>query len=168
MIYLLDANVLIDANRDYYPIDSVQEFWDWLVFQGNQGNVKIPAEIYEELKNGSSEDQLTVWAKNKVVEDALLLDEDPDPELVQKVVFEGYADDLTDIEVDQLGQDPFLIAYALGDVLGRRVVTKEVSRPSKRRQNRKVPDVCATFGITSINAFEFNRALGFRTDWNKP
>ena len=30
VLYLLDANVLIDANRDYYPIHRVPEFWDWL------------------------------------------------------------------------------------------------------------------------------------------
>ena len=31
MLYLLDANVFIDANRDYYPLDRFPEFWDWLV-----------------------------------------------------------------------------------------------------------------------------------------
>ncbi len=31
MLYLLDANVLIDADRDYYPIDRVPEFWDWIL-----------------------------------------------------------------------------------------------------------------------------------------
>ena len=42
MRFLLDANVLIDANRDYYPIERIPEFWDWLAYQGRQGNVKIP------------------------------------------------------------------------------------------------------------------------------
>lgn len=37
MLYLLDANVLIDANRDYYPISRVPEFWDWLVHLGHRG-----------------------------------------------------------------------------------------------------------------------------------
>jgi len=37
MLYLLDANTLIDAKRDYYPIDRVPEFWSWLIFQGQQG-----------------------------------------------------------------------------------------------------------------------------------
>ena len=27
MLYLLDANVLIDASRYYYPIQRVPEFW---------------------------------------------------------------------------------------------------------------------------------------------
>ena len=30
LLYLLDANVLIDAHRDYYPLGRVPEFWDGL------------------------------------------------------------------------------------------------------------------------------------------
>lgn len=46
MLYLLDANVLIDANRDYYQMSRVPEFWDWLVEMGTHGLVKIPLEVY--------------------------------------------------------------------------------------------------------------------------
>lgn len=82
MIYLLDANVLIDANRDYYPIDRVPEFWEWLVHQGQSESVKIPIEIFEEIKDG--DDQLANWAKEDGVEDALLLDEAADPLSLRK------------------------------------------------------------------------------------
>ena len=49
LLFLLDANTLIDAKRDYYPIDRIPEFWDWLIFQGQQGKIKIPIEVYEEF-----------------------------------------------------------------------------------------------------------------------
>ena len=49
VLYLLDANVLIDANRDYYPIARVPEFWDWLLEMGRLGRIRIPLEIYEEV-----------------------------------------------------------------------------------------------------------------------
>lgn len=55
MLYLLDANVLITAHNNYYPIDRFPEFWDWLAHQGNQGNLKIPVEIYEEIKEGGTD-----------------------------------------------------------------------------------------------------------------
>lgn len=71
MIYLLDANVLIDANRDYYATDRVPEFWDWLVHHGQADSVKMPIEIYEEIKDGN--DQLALWTKDDGVETALLL-----------------------------------------------------------------------------------------------
>ena len=43
MLYLLDANVLIDANRDYYPLERVPEFWDWLLDRAARQHVKISA-----------------------------------------------------------------------------------------------------------------------------
>jgi len=64
MFYLLDANVLIDANRDYYLINRVPEFWEWLIHMGGLGRVKIPIEVYKEITNGK--DELSQWAKNEV------------------------------------------------------------------------------------------------------
>lgn len=163
MIYLLDANVLIDANRDYYATDRVPEFWEWLVHQGQADSVKIPIEIYEEIKDG--DDQLAVWAKDDGVEDALLLDEAADPALVSQVTEQGYAADLTDDEIVKVGRDPFLISYALSAPADRTIVTTEVSKPRRQRANRHIPDVCGTFGIRCCNTFEFVRELNFSTNW---
>lgn len=55
MLYLLDANVLIDANRDYYPIGRIPEFWEWLVEMGSENQVKVPIEVYEEVKDGKDD-----------------------------------------------------------------------------------------------------------------
>lgn len=163
MIYLLDANVLIDANRDYYATDRVPEFWDWLVHQGQMDTVKIPIEIYEEIKDGN--DQLALWAKADGVEAALLLDEAADPVLVAQITEEGYAPDLTDDEIVKIGRDPFLMSYALSDPADSTIVTTEVSKPARQRANRHIPDVCGTFNIRCQNTFEFVRELDFSTQW---
>jgi uncharacterized protein YcbX len=97
--------------------------------------------------------------------DALTLKEKVDPALANKVVVEGYAADLADDELIEIGQDPFLIAYALAKPTERCVVTVEVSSPSKKRQNRKIPDVCQQFGVQCENPFQAYRALGFKTGW---
>jgi hypothetical protein len=165
VLYLLDANILITANNSYYPLDQVPEFWSWIQFQGESGNVKIPLEILEEIQAGrKGNDPLLDWIKGKDVQKALLLEESVKPELVQRAVCDGYADDLTDEEVEKLGRDPFLVAYALAKS-SRCVVTTEVSKPTKKRHNRKVPDVCASFSLSCCGPFEINRALGFRTSW---
>ncbi len=167
MLYLADANVLITANNLYYPIDRVPEYWEWLAYMGNQGHVKMPFEIFEEVKDGPKDvekDLLFAWLQDDANKNALLLDEKAAPGLVQKVIAEGYAPDLTDDEVEQIGRDPFLIAYGLA-AEGRCVVTVETTAPKKQRQNRKVPDVCKLMGVSCCNPFEFNRALGFRTQW---
>ena len=68
MLYLLDASVLITANRTYYPLERVPEYWAWLVNCGHQGQVKIPREMYDEINRGN--DDLRCWLRNN--RDALL------------------------------------------------------------------------------------------------
>jgi Domain of unknown function (DUF4411) len=168
MPYLLDANVLITAHTLYYPIDGVPEFWAWLVHKGGVGDLKMPLENYEEVKDGSTDEEkdlLFGWIKSEEVKATILLDEKVDPGLVARVINEGYAPDLTDHEVIQIGRDPFLIAYALAWPADRCVVTTEVSAPSKQRQNRRIPDVCASMGVDCCNTFAMMKALGFKTGW---
>ena len=164
MLYLLDANVLIDANRDYYPIRRVPEFWDWLVDRAAKQQAKIPLEMYEEILKGS-EDHLTRWVKDN--RGTLLLKENVDVGLVARVTASGYAPDLDDEEIQRLGRDPFLIAYALRDSVQRIVVTTEVSKPSKERANRRIPDVCRDLGVICHGPFDFINALDFTTSWRR-
>jgi hypothetical protein len=166
LIYLLDANVLIDANRDYYPLQRVPEFWEWLENTGENGNAKIPLEVYEEISDGK--DELAIWAKQEHIKTALLVQEEVDVSLVSRATDQGYASDLTDDEVEKIGRDPFLIAYALRNPASRCVVTTEVSKPRSLRANRHLPDVCADLGVRCCNTFEFLRALDFTTRWNSP
>lgn len=170
MVYLLDANVLMTAHQSYYPIDAVPEFWDWLVYQAELGNVKMPVETFDEVRDGSTDterDQLYAWIQQEAVKRNLLLDGDADVDLVRRVVDEGYAPDLTDDELEQIGQDPFLVAHALERVGERCVVTVEVSRPSKQRQNRKVPDVCDTLSVRWCDTFRMLKELRFTTNWRQ-
>ena len=144
MIYLLDANTLIDAKRDYYPIDRVPEFWSWLVFQGQQDNIKIPIEVKE----------------------ALLFEEEVEQDLVARITYGGYVANPTDDELEKIGRDPFLLSYALKDLKNRCVVTTETSKPSRQGANRHVPDVCRDFGIHCINNFQMIKEMDFSTNWN--
>lgn len=169
-MYLLDANVLIRAHADYYPIERVPEFWDWLVHHGQADALKVPAEIFEEVVGGGGkpeEDAFLAFLRRADVKAALILDEAPRADLVQHVLDRGYAPALTDVELVEIGRDPFLVAYAAVDPARRTVVTLEVSAPAKQRANRRVPDVCAAVGVMSCNPFALYRQLGFSTDWRR-
>ncbi len=111
-MYLLDANTLIDAKRDYFEFDRVPEFWEWLQHQGSNGNIKIPLEIYEEFeearKADGARDKLAEWAANPEVREALLFGNEVDPILVSRVITEGYCRDPTDQEIETMGRDPFI------------------------------------------------------------
>ncbi len=169
MVYLLDANVIITAKDSYYAIDQVPEFWPWLVHHGRVGNLKMPRETFDEVSPGTDRDHpFSIWRRDPATKAALQLDEEPDPDLVRQVISQGYAPDLTDDEITVIGADPFLVAYALASPHERIVVTTEASAPSKQRQNRRLPDVCARFSVRCINTFALTRALNFRTNWQKP
>ena len=167
MLYLLDANVLITANGAYYPLDQVPEFWTWINNQATSDRIQIPREIMEEIKAGrKDQDPLLDWICTPEIEAGLIVNETVDDALVRRVVSNGYAPDLSDDEVEKIGRDPFLIAYALANPTDRKVVTTEVSRPSTQRANRKIPDVCLAVGALSCGPFALNKALGFRTGWS--
>lgn len=157
-LYLLDANVLIRAHADYYPMDRIPPFWTWLLSMGTADVIKMPLEIYHEV--ATSADVLGTWLKRNDVKKAILLEETTNGPRVRRIIVEGYAPDLNDVELEEIGRDPFLVAAALGGP-DRVVVTREVSGPSKKRANRKLPDVCAQFNVPVINDFALYRALNF-------
>ncbi len=163
MRYLLDANVLIDANRDYYPLERVPEFWEWLLHQAEQGHVKVPIEALEEVAAG--DDALVDWIRKHretlVEETALGVD------AVQHAVIKGYAPDLNATELERLGADPFLVAYGVALPGETTIVTTETSRPSRKRANRHLPDVCKTLEVPCIDTFKLLERLDFSTDWNR-
>lgn len=160
MLYLLDANTLIDAHEYYYGIDQVPQFWDWISVQSDAGVIKMPFEIHDEIATSSG--PLSDWINSAVIKKALILDEDVDANLLNHVLIKGYAPDLNDSELEKIGRDPFLVAYALAGK-DRVVVTKEVSKPSKQRANRKVPDICNDVGIQWMTDFTLYKSLGFKT-----
>ncbi len=87
MLYLLDANILMTADRDYYPISQVPEFWGWIKHQARSGNVKIPKEIMQEILVGrKNNDPLLDWIKEPETQKVLTLAEDVQIELVQNVI----------------------------------------------------------------------------------
>ena len=163
-MHLIDANVLITAHNLYYPLGRFPEFWSWLVHKGEVGEVKMPVEILEEIAEGSD---LGAWINDGNNYECLRLDEDVDPQIVQSVI-NKYATDLNDAEVIEIGRDPFLIAYALSHASQRCVVTVEVSKPTTKRANRRIPDVCNDLGVNCCNSFQMISKLDFTTNWQAP
>lgn len=163
-LFLLDANVIIHAHDYYYHMERVPEFWQWLEFHAGNGSICMPIETHGEIKGGAKA-QHVQWVKHQDVRDILVLDESFEVDLLNRVLSDDYAPDLDEIEIDKLRMDPFLIAYGLKDTTNRIVVSNEVSKPSKQRANRKVPDVCAAVGVRCCNVYELLRQLDFRTNW---
>ena len=163
MMYLLDANALINAHRYWYALNRVPEFWLWLIHHAEAGFIKLPAEIYAEIEGGN--DALSGWITEPAHRTALLLAEDSDLDRVQ-LVLTRYGDQLTDAEILKIGQDPFLVAAAYGHD-DRVVVTAETSAAAKQRGNRKVPDICNDCGVPWRTPVQLINELDFTTSWNQ-
>ena len=160
-MHLLDANVLIRADADFYPLDRIPQFWDWLIEQGENGDVKIPLEIHAEIASGN--EVLADWVADNDVKAALLLDETPDPVLVQQALNYGYQAqnaNFNDGELLKIGRDAFLVAYALAED-GRVVVTREVTKRTWRLGKSKLPDACDDCGVSWTTDYEMYRLLDF-------
>ena len=159
-VYVIDADVLIRANADFYSINRVPQYWAWLLTQAQSGVVRMTHQNFDEV--AGSLDVLGKWMNRPDVKASIILPERTDRKKLQHVLDYGYGTDLNDVEMQEIGRDPFLIAAALwnGD---RIVVTREVSSPSRKRANRKIPDVCRDLKIDVISDYEFYRRLDFNT-----
>jgi hypothetical protein len=157
-LYLLDANVLIQAHEDYYPVDRIPQFWTWLLDMAGLNIIKVPRVIFDEVMPPPG--PLADWVKQKNVRDLMILSEPIARATVTHVLVHGYAPDLTDVETEKIAKDPFLVAAALA-APDRSVVTREVSKPRRQRANRKVPDVCNILGVPVITDFQLYRVLKF-------
>ena len=166
MVYVIDANVLIDANRDYYPRERVPEFWNWLLELCRIGDALVPKEIYDEVvPPGHKDDDLIEWMNKNGAD--IVLAESALPSTVDRVIRDGYRLNATSTDLEAMGSDPALIAYALGHSPSRAVVTTERPKPGLTSRNRKVQDVCRDIGVECVHTYEFIRRLDFRTAKNR-
>ena len=82
---------------------------------------------------------------------------------MQRALNDGYqAQDTSfnDGELLKIGRDAFLVAYGLAD--GNRViVTREVSKRTKRLGASKLPDACDDCGVSWTTDYEMYRLLDF-------
>lgn len=173
MLYLLDANVLINAHDDYYPIDRIPQFWSWIVEHAKQSRIKMPFEMLAEVKVGTPnrnaemhDDELIRWLGRDSNESDLLYSATADRGLVNKVFADGYQ--LSQPSIDELGKirrDPLIIAYALAE-RNICIVTMESKQENAtdamKRHKRSIPFVCRKLGVRCINTFELIRELDFR------
>lgn len=162
-LYLLDASTLINAHRTWYGLNRVPEFWQWLLFHAEGGRVKIPAEIYTEVENGT--DELSTWMKDADHKIALRLQEQTNLDAVQTVL-KAYAGSLSEDDLIKIGQDPFLVAAALGHS-DRCVVTAENHSPKKQGANRKIPNICEDCDVHWRSSIDFISELNFTTNWSE-
>lgn len=155
-MFLVDANVLIEAKNRYYGFDIAPGFWEWLEDAHNNELVCSIEAVRDELLAGT--DQLSTWARANSgffrPLDAAAVDQfQPLTNWARSQSFMPAA--LTAFTGN--AADYQLVAYASAH--RHTLVTLEQSNPA-RRNRVMIPDACAGLGVTSIGTFEMMRRTG--------
>lgn len=64
-VYVLDANVFVEAKNKYYAFDIAPFFWDSLATYAEKGVIKSIDRVLTELKRGH--DELKDWAESDFI-----------------------------------------------------------------------------------------------------
>lgn len=157
-MYVVDTNILVEAQRRYYGFSIVPSFWIFLDDQFALGNLVSIRPVLNELREGK--DELTDWANERrqffnPVDDAktlIKLMEIADWVNQQNFTQAAIADFLDEA-------DYYLVAYAAAHQLT--VLTHEHYSPDARKRVL-IPNVCRAFGVDYIDTFEMMYRLEAR------
>lgn len=156
--YLLDANVLITAHRQYYAFDLCPGFWNSVLTGCGAGRIFSTRRIEAELLAGG--DALSEWVKRELPA-AFFLDDSSGPvtkayaPMMAWVASHGFLP--AAVAEFAAEADGWLIAAA--KATGHCVVTHE-TRKLGARARVPIPNVCEEFGVPYCNSFEMLRDLG--------
>lgn len=164
-LYVLDANVYMEAFQHYYAPDLAPGFWDHLKHLAIEGRIYSPIEVFEEIKK--REDALTLWARE--VADELF--REPDDEVIE--YFQRVADRVRrDYEPHHAeafldGADPWVIAHAWAkqDIVVTHETRKDIHWDKRKRKittKVKIPNMCEILGVRHMQLFEFLRNSNMR------
>ncbi len=157
-IYLLDANIFIQAKNFHYRFDFCQIFWDWIIRAHHAGLVFSIDKVKQELEEGNDDDPICLWMNDSKLNNFFL------PDLRDAKVRVSYAQIMSWISgnshytqqaknefVKPDVADAFIIAVAM--TYGYVVVTQEKSDPNAKRRVL-IPDAAKEFGVDCIMIYD--------------
>ena len=156
-VYVLDANVFMEAARRYYAFDLAPGFWQGLqqYAAGWPDQERRP----DQARAGQGNDDLADWADAEF-KDAFATTNRQDVIDVYARVMEWVAgrSQYTDAAKDKFasGADGWLVAFAIACHCV--IVTQELPAPYARN-NVKIPEVCDEFGVDYVDTFAMLREL---------
>lgn len=146
-MYLLDANVFIQAKNLHYGFDFCPAFWSWLDREHAAERLFSVEAVLDELVAG--DDNLTEWARARP-DFFLKPDEDIVPSLSAASTWaSGGGYDPAAVNTFLQVGDYYLVAHAHAN--GMTVVTHEVAANSVKKI--KIPDACIGLGVKCMSPY---------------
>jgi hypothetical protein len=163
MIYLLDANTLIEAKNRYYSMTICPGYWAWILQSHGQGLVASIETVGQELQRGN--DELAAWSTTH--KDIFWTVSDEATQEAFTKVATYVVNSATQMKAGAVedflsGADPWLIAKAM-TMPSSVLVTHEQLNPHAKRKFI-IPNVCQQFGVKWIDTFQVLDATGARFD----
>ena len=161
-VYLLDANVFMQAARQYYAFDIAPLFWQALLTQAASGRVRSIDRVKDEIDKGK--DDLKQWANGGFHRWFESTGQDDVVEAYREIMVWAYnQSQYTNSAKAEFARhdnaDSWLVAYAKARECV--VVTHEQFDANVKRRI-PVPNVCRAFDIRYDDTFQMLRALGVR------
>jgi predicted nucleic acid-binding protein len=162
-LYVLDANVFIEAHRRYYAFDICGGFWGCLLHHHDQKAIISIDRVRDELLTGDAlEDWMTDTAPDKLFGST-----------VEAKVTRHFAAIMTWVQSQAQFKkeaktefarvaDGWIAAYAKAHN-GVVVTHEEYAREARKRV--PLPNVCKQFGIDYVDTFAMLRSLGVEFTW---
>ena len=162
-LYVLDANVFIEAAKGYYAFDIAPSFWEALITEAAHERVLSIDRVKNEIDRG--DDDLKQWAGSSFHPWFVSTDTEDVVEAYRKIMlWAHHQTQFTDAAKAEFSRtenaDAWIVAYSLTkeSVV---VVTLERFDPNVKRKI-PIPNVCQGFNIQYIDTFEFLRTSGVR------
>lgn len=159
-MFLLDANVFMQAARDYYAFDIAPGFWQALVDHANNGQIRSIDRVKAEIDLGN--DPLKDWANHSFQQWFESTNADDVVREYQRVMdWVDAQGQWTNAAKAQFasGADGWVVAY--GVARGCVVVTNEKFNADVKRKV-PIPNVCRVFDVDCLDTFELLRKLAVR------
>lgn len=150
-VYIIDADSWIACHEERYPTDVFPGIWDRIQAAAFDDMIKTPRQAVKETGDGSN--GVSAWIRT--IQPSIVLQETTSVVDKMNDVIHKFPTLTRGIEESA---DPWLVAHAM--VLSDAVVVTEESRSLGGRP--KVPNVCAAFGVQSINLLTMFRRLTFK------
>jgi hypothetical protein len=160
--YVLDANVFMQAHRQWYRFCFCQGFWAFLIKQQQDGVLTSIDKVRGEITAG---DALYNWVRTTAPKSLFATTKSTQvakqyAQIVNWVMTNDHY--LPAAKNEFMGEpDGWVMAYAMANELT--VVTHEV--PSLEKKKVKMPDVCLHFKIPYCNTFKMLEDLKINLKW---
>lgn len=155
-MFLVDANVLIEAKNRYYAFDIAPGFWDWLDHAHRSGSACSIEAVRKVLLKGS--DELAVWARRNTAF-FRAIDQGTTQHFGPLTAWAAQGNFTPAALAEFTGNDADYLLVAYAREHQHTVVTHERSQPDARKRVM-IPDACMAMGVNTADTFQMLRQSG--------